>query len=413
MSYSKQMLEALSNSDLAGAQVFFEKAKKEDLPEERLQLADNLFQLGFLEESQSLFEQLLEEFKDDALRISLAEIAIENDELEKAFEWLEQIEESSDVYPQSLVTQADIYQMLGIPEVSEQKIKAAKAFMPDEPLLDLSLAELYFASENYKQAIESYQGLQKQYPTFDSPVSLTERIGVALSRIGEFEEAITYLETSVEEEETVERLFQLALTFYQIGENQRAIDLLKQVHLMDEEFNQVHYPLGQILFDEGEFEEALDVAEAGISANPYEVMLYHLASAAAYSSNLKEEAKGYLEEVISLEVEVDFSKIKLAELLLKEEAYEEVIDLLTHLENPDQGLAYWYLAQAYYGEEMFDKASDFYDKAKDYLLDDAEFIRDFGLFLREEGRKEEAMSLLARYLEMVPGDMEIVSLVEE
>jgi tetratricopeptide (TPR) repeat protein len=181
------MLEALSKGDLVGAQVAFEKAQKEDLPEEIFQLADNLFQLGFMEEAQTLYEKLFTEFpEEETLKISLAEIAIENDELDKAFEYLESIEESSDLYAQSLITQADIYQVLNIPEVSESKLKQAKKILPNEPLLDLSIAELYFSTENYPKAIEAYVELQDAFKENEAPISLNERIGVAYSRIGNF-----------------------------------------------------------------------------------------------------------------------------------------------------------------------------------------------------------------------------------
>lgn len=413
MSNSKKMLEAISSGDLAGAQLAFEKAQREDLPEERIQLADNLFQLGFIDEASTLFEQLLNEFpEEDSLKISLAEIAIENDELEQAFTWLEAIEESSPIYPQSLLTQADIYQLLNIPEVSEQKLFRAKELLPNEPLIELSLAELYFASEDYQRAIETYEAILRDFSDFESPVQLDERIGVALSRIGEFEHAIAHLEKAIEAEETVDRLFQLALTYYQVNENERAIDLLNQVKLMDEEFLQVYYPLGQILHDEGRFEEAIEVVEEGISENPYETALYHLASETAYSLNLKDEAKSYLEEVISLEVETDFSKLKLAELLLKEEEFEDVITLLHSLENMDHPFVYWYLAQANNGLEEFELAKQNYLKAKDALLDEPDFLKDYGVFLREDGDLEESTRLLSHYLTLVPGDLDILTLIE-
>ncbi|MGO3733475.1 MAG: tetratricopeptide repeat protein [Vagococcus sp.] len=413
MSNSKKMLEAISSGDLAGAQLAFEKAQREDLPEERIQLADNLFQLGFIDEASTLFEQLLNEFpEEDSLKISLAEIAIENDELEQAFTWLEAIEESSPIYPQSLLTQADIYQLLNIPEVSEQKLFRAKELLPNEPLIELSLAELYFASEDYQRAIETYEAILRDFSDFESPVQLDERIGVALSRIGEFEHAIAHLEKAIEAEETVDRLFQLALTYYQVNENERAIDLLNQVKLMDEEFLQVYYPLGQILHDEGRFEEAIEVVEEGISENPYETALYHLASETAYSLNLKDEAKSYLEEVISLEVETDFSKLKLAELLLKEEEFEDVITLLHSLENMDHPFVYWYLAQANNGLEEFELAKQNYLKAKDALLDGPDFLKDYGVFLREDGDLEESTRLLSHYLTLVPGDLDILTLIE-
>lgn len=414
MSNSKEMLQALSNGDLVAAQVAFEKARKEDLPEERFQLADNLFQLGFMEEAQTLYEGLFEEFpEEETLKISLAEIAIENDDLDKAFNYLESIEESSPLYAQSLITQADIYQVLNIPEVSESKLKQAKKHLPHEPLLDLSLAELYFSSEDYNRAIDTYKELLIVFNGKEAPISLNERIGVAYSRIGQFEEAVTYLEKAIEEEETVERLFQLALTFYQLEENERGIDLLNQVRLMDAEFNQVYYPLAQILHDEGRHEEAIEVIEEGIMQNPYETSLYHLGSETAYHLGDKDQAKSYLEEVISLEIDADLSKIRLSELLLKEESYDEVVELMESLETKEQPLAEWMIAQAYNGLEEFNKASASYEKVKDILVDEPDFVKDYGLFLREEGQIDDANQWLARYLTLVPGDIEVASLIDE
>ncbi|MDT2865054.1 tetratricopeptide repeat protein [Vagococcus carniphilus] len=414
MSYSKKMLQALSDGDLVEAQLAFEKAQMEDLAEERLQLADNLFQLGFIEESETLYEKLFEEFpEEETLKIALAEIAIENDDLEKAFTFLESIEETSDLYAQSLITQADIYQVLNIPEVSERKLKQAKEYLPDEPLLDLSLAELYFSNEDYLKAVDMYEKLRGSFKEGESPISLDERIGVALSRIGDFEHAIIHLEKAIEEDETVERLFQLALTFYQLEENERAIELLKQVKLMDESFNQVYYPLAQILFDEGLHDEVIEIIEEGISQNPYETSLYHLASDTAYHLGDKDQAKQYLEEVISLEIDADLSKMRLAELLLKEEEYEEVIQLMDTLENKEQSFSEWILAQAYNGLEEFDKAKEFYEKAKETLVDDPEFLKDYALFLREEGQIDVANELLKQYISIVPGDIEVASLIED
>ncbi len=413
MSNSKEMLQALSNGDLIAAKLAFEKAQIEDLAEERLQLADNLFQLGFVEESEALYVKLFEEFpEEETFKISLAEIAIENDDLDKAFSYLESIEETSDLYAQSLITQADIYQMLNIPEVSESKLNQAKKLLPNEPLLDLSLAELYFSNEDYIKAIKAYEKLKKILSVEESPINLSERIGVSLSRIGDFEQAVTYLEEAIEVEETVERVFQLALTYYQLEENERAIDLLTQVKLMDADFNQVYYPLAQILFDEGRHEETIETIEAGISQNPYETALYHLASETSYQLGNKEQAKQYLEEVISLEIEADISKMRLAELLLKENDFDEVIELIKTLEVKEQSFAEWILAQAYNGLEDFSKASEHYEAAKGTLLDDPEFIKDYALFLREEGNTEESSRLLKLYITMEPGDLEIASLIE-
>lgn len=414
MSYSKQMLEALSSGDLAQATVYFNEALQHDLPEEKIQLADNLYQLGFLEEASTLFKDLLKTYPDeDSLKISLAEIAVEDDKLEEAFEWLEQIKPSSELYAQSLLTLADMYQMMEIPEVSEQKLNEAKKILPNEPLIDLALGELYFATEAYQKAINTYELIKESYTSFDSPIDLDERIGVSLSRIGEYEEAVKFLEEAIKQDETVERLFQLALCYYQIRENERSIQLLTKVSEMNPEFNQVYYPLSQILFDEGRYEEALEVAEQGIHTNPYDVSVYHLASEASYQLNQKEQAKMYLEEVIALELDSDISKLKLAELLLKEEDYEGTIHLVSSLDILDQGEAYWYLAQAYNGLEEYEDARKYYELAYPYLEIDADFLKDYGLFLREEGQLEKSREILKHYLAIIPDDLMIVSMLEE
>ena len=303
--------------------------------------------------------------------------------------------------------------MMDIPEVSEQKLKEAKQILPNEPLIDLALAELYFATEDYAQAITAYEMIKEAYPTFESPIDLDERIGVSLSRVGEYEQAVAFLESAIKQGETVERLFQLALCYYQLQENERSIQLLTKVSEMNPEFNQVYYPLSQILYDEGRFEEALEVAEKGIHVNPYDVSVYHLASEASYQLNQKDQAKMYLEEVIALELDSDISKLKLAELLLKEEEFEETIHLVSTLDILDQGEAYWYLAQAYNGLEEYEDAKKYYELASTYLDIDADFLRDYGLFLREEGQLEKARVVLANYLTMVPDDLMIVSLLEE
>ncbi|THB61299.1 tetratricopeptide repeat protein [Vagococcus silagei] len=413
MSYSKKMLDFISKGEFIDAQMVLEDVIAHDLPEEKLQLADNLFQLGFLEESEQLFEHLLEVFpSEEGLKISLAEIAIENNDIEKATELLTSIPESSDVYVQSLLTQADLYQILEIPEVSEQKLKQAQKLLPNEPIIQVALAEFYFSMEDYQEAVELYQTVLKENPTLDIGISFYERIGVALSRIAEFEEAIQYLEEALREEETVERLFQLALCYYQLGENERAIELLRQVVSINEDFQQVYYPLGQILFDEGMDEEALNYLEIGIEKNPYEVSLYHLASECAYRLYKKETAIHYLRQAIALEEDSDFSKLRLVDLLRNEEDFDEALSLLSTLENPNLSEAQWYAARLYNDLEEFGQAAVAYEKAAPELLEDAEFLKEYGMFLREEGKIDQSTQLLQAYLKQVPDDMEISDLID-
>lgn len=413
MSYSKEMLEAISEGELIDAQEKFEQAMILDTPEEKYQLAAYLFELGFLEESEQLYQNLLADFpEEEGIKISLAEIAIENDDIGRAQTLLNDILPSSDVYVQSLLTQADLYQQLDIPEVSQQKLREAKLILPDEPLIDLALAELFFSIEDYNDAVPIYEELlvAEDSGELASTISITERLGVALSRMGNFEEAVMYLEQAIERDETAEALFQLALTYYQLEELERTTELLQHIKELNEEFLQVYYPLAQALSDQGLFDEAAEVAQIGIDKNPYDLNLYHVASIVAYQLGQSEDAKQQLMQAIALD-DSDFSKLKLAELLLKEDDYDDVIDLVDQLENSEQGHAQWYLAQAYNGLEEYEQAKIAFNLAKIELADEPGFIRDYGLFLREEGQLDETKKWLTHYLTFVPDDIEVVELL--
>ena len=75
---SEKMLQALSDEDLAQAQLFLEKALKEDPADILAELGEELLAIGFLIEAKQIFEQLINQYpENDGLNIPLAEIAID------------------------------------------------------------------------------------------------------------------------------------------------------------------------------------------------------------------------------------------------------------------------------------------------------------------------------------------------
>lgn len=193
-SYSEKMLAALKDEDLGEANLLFEEALKNDEPEILASLAEELQALGFLEEAKRILEKLLKDFpEEDVFYLSLAEIAIENDDIDGAFEYLEKIEPESDNYLESLLVTADLYQVLGIPEVSEAKLLQAKTIAPEEPLITFALAELHFTTNQLGEAINEYGQLQKQGVDEIANISIDERIGTAYSMMGGFEEALSLI----------------------------------------------------------------------------------------------------------------------------------------------------------------------------------------------------------------------------
>src|SRR5699024_12769564 len=81
---------------------------------------------------------------------------------------------------QALLILADLYQVLGMTEVSEAKLKEAARILPDESLIEFALAELYFSINKFDEAQFIYHRLLAKGETAINNVSLQERLGTSL-----------------------------------------------------------------------------------------------------------------------------------------------------------------------------------------------------------------------------------------
>ena len=413
-SYSEKMLAALKNEDLTEANLMFEEALKKDDPEILASLAEELQALGFLEEAKKVLEKLVTDFpQEDVFYLSLAEIAIENDDIDGAFSYLEKIEPDSENYLESLLVTADLYQVLGIPEVSEAKLLQAKTIAPEEPLITFALAELHFSANQLGEAINDYGQLQKQGLDEIANVSIDERIGSAYSMMGGFEEAIPFLERALEKEHTSDRLFQLGFTYYQLHDHQKAINYLQELITLDPQYQSGYYYLADSLKEEELLEEALLSAEEGIKENPYQVELLHLASEIAYRLRDSKKAEELLIQAIETGDKTDETLLTLSNLYLNEDQPDKAIEMISQMDEEDNPYAAWNLAQAYNELEDFDAARTYYKQAYEDLSHEPDFLKAYGIFLREDGQLEQARVVLMSYLQQEPGDLEVQSLLEE
>ncbi|WP_313630190.1 tetratricopeptide repeat protein [Enterococcus devriesei] len=413
-SYSEKMLAALREEELSEANLMFEEALKKDSPELLASLAEELQSLGFLGETQRILEKLLADFpEEDMFYLSLAEIAIEEDDIDKAFEYLEQIQPDSENYLESLLVTADLYQVLGIPEVSEAKLLQAKTLAPEEPLITFALAELHFSTNQLGEAINDYGQLQKQGIDEIANISIDERIGSAYSMMGGFEEAIPFLERALEKEHTSDRLFQLGFTYYQLHDHQKAINYLQELETLDPQYQSVYYYLTDSLKEEELLEEALTVAEKGIKENPYQVELLHLASEIAYRLRDSKKAEELLQQALETGEKTAETLLTLSNLYLNEEQPDKAIEMISQMDEEDNPYAAWNLAQAYNELEDFEAAGTYYKQAYEDLAHEPDFLKAYGLFLREDGQIELARKVLTSYLQLEPGDLEVQSLLEE
>lgn len=414
MTYSEQMLQAVENEELEQAEKLLNQALQQDPAEVLAELAEQLQNLGFLTEAKKVYVKLVHDAPEqDIYYLPLAEIAIEDDDIDQAFDYLEKIPETSENYPESLMVMADLYQVLGIPEVSEAKLLQAKALLPEEPMITFALAELHFSNNQLGEAIDEYGQLEKQGMTELVGISLDERIGTAYSLLGGFEEAIPFLKQALDQEQTADRLFQLAFTYYQLHDAQNAITYFNELATLDPHYQSLYFYLATSLKDEERIEEALQAAEDGIKENPYQVELLHLASELAYRLHDRKLAEKYLQDALEVGEKTDETLLTLSNLYLNEGEYEEAIAMIQQMEEVDNPYAEWNLAQAYNELEDFDQAGKYFKEAYAQLNHEPEFLKAYGIFLREDGQLDQARTVLTAYLNEEPGDLEVLSLLED
>ncbi|MDT1996346.1 tetratricopeptide repeat protein [Carnobacterium divergens] len=416
MSYGEQMIAALQDNQLMEAQDYFQEALAKDLPDELYILADTLYELGFLDETKAIYEQLLKEFPtDDELKIGLAEISIESDEIDEAMDWLLEIEEDSPAYPQALLVSADLYQVQGLYEVSEQKLLQAKEILPEEPILTFALAELYFTMGKYAQAIHGYEELLAQGIDDMTGINLSARCGSAYSAVGDFEQAIPYLETGVEENESTDLLFELGFTYLQNKEFRRTSETLFKLKELDPSYTSLYPYLAKSLEEENQLDKASEVIREGLRVDQFNHELFYYAAQIFLKLDNEEQAETYLEEALALEPESEVIQLALTNLFIKQERFEEsVVAIQKALINEEADPQfYWNLAIAYENLEEYDAANEAYQKAYEAFKQNKDFLKAYALFLREEGNLKLTKTVLSEYLALEPTDEEMILLLDE
>lgn len=417
MENAEKMLHALEHEDIKQAQAYYQQVLQNGTDEEQFFLAEQLFSLGFLDESEDLYELLLAKYKDEGeLLVRAAEVALEKDDIEGAQEYLEKVNKQDDAYLESLLVLADLYQMQGLFEVSEQKLKDAKKLAPAEPIIDFALGEYYLSQAQFASSVQSYRAVLDQGITFieAAHVSVYERIAEALSASGAFEEALPYYEKATEENESMDTLFGYGLTAYQAKDYVQAIHAFEHLKEHDPAYTTLYTYLAKSYQANNKPKQALEVLKEGLKQDEFNKELYLEAATIAESLHLHAESEEYLRQAIVLDEEYAEAILALNKLLLAKEDYEGVIELGERLDNDSikEPQLFWDLALAYQEIENYNKAKVNYEAAAPNFAQNATFLREYGLFLREEGELEQSKALLKAYLQLEPDDQEIESLLE-
>ena len=407
MNNSQQMLEALEQQDLSRADSFFEKALEEDSDEVLLELGSYLEGIGFYPQASQIYEKLSPKFPE--VNISLASIASEDGLIEEAFAYLENISPESDWYVSALVLKADLYQMEGLTDVAREKLLEARNYS-DDPLLIFGLAELDSELGNDLEAIKGYALLDNRSIYQQTGISTYQRIGLSYARLGKFESAIEFLEKAIELEYDDQVAFELASLYFDKEEYQKAVLYFKQLDTISPDFEGYEYGYSLALHKEHRIEEALKIAQQGLSKNPFETRLLLHASQLSYELHQPEQAETYLLQAQENAEDQEEILLRLGTLYQEQERYEDIIALKTY--EPENLLTKWMIAKSYQELEELEFAEEIYQELAPDLKDNPEFLEQYIYLLRELGKIEEAKDFIQSYLQIVPDDLQMQDLYD-
>ncbi|MGO3488395.1 MAG: tetratricopeptide repeat protein [Leuconostoc carnosum] len=414
--YAQQMLDALSAGQLEKAQQLFVKSLRQDSDELVYSLAEELYALGFLNQSRRAYKKLLNKYPDeDEIRTALADIAIEDGNIDEAQDYLAQIMPDSTSYLQSLLVKADIYQSEGLNESAEHSLLQAEKIAGHEDIIQFALAEFYYANQAYQNAIPRYRELLLRGQREISRVDIVARIGVAYAQVGNYENAVGYLEQIKPETMSVDTRFQLGVLYQENARQEDAIKVFNDILEIDPKYTSIYPLLGQAYESQQDIESAYRTYQVGLSEDETNTRLYRLAGSAAEQIGDIDAAKAYYQQALVLDDEDVTTIILLSSLLLSERQFEEDINLLTQYIANDviDPQFYWDLARANGAIGNEEETEKNWLTAEPYFQENTQFLSDIIAWYHEQGNQELEIKTMQQYLFLEPDDADMQMRLED
>ncbi|MDR4888704.1 tetratricopeptide repeat protein [Fredinandcohnia sp. QZ13] len=383
--------------------------------DEKYTIAEHYFKWGFVEDAKEIVEELMSRYPDEGeLFVFLAEILIDLDMEEKAIDILEQIAEDDPVYLESLVLQADLFQMQGLFEVSEQKLLLAKEKSDDETIIDFALAELYSSHGEYNKSIPYYEKVLQNGDEI-AGVNVNARIAESYSTTGKFEEALPYYEDAIKKQEDSNTLFGFGVTAYQAKYYKKAIEILERLKELDPDYSSLYLYLAKAYEEEANFTESFKVLLEGLEVESLNKELTFYAGKISMLLGDKENTEKYLRAAVGIDPGYVEATLQLSKFLLREERFEDVVECLESVmsygEYDEQ--FEWDLGFAKNKLEQYSDALNHYRHAYTSFKETPEFLEEFGYFLLEDGKRQEAVEVFKELLKLDPMKYEIEALISE
>lgn len=383
--------------------------------DELYMIAQHYFKWGFVEKAKEIVQQLLFIYPNEGeLYILLAEIMIDMDAEEEAISLLEQIAEDDPAFIEALVLQADLFQMQGLFEVSEQKLLTAKNKSDQDQIIDFALAELYSSIGEFNKSIPYYEAILMETDQI-AGVQINARLAESLSATGKFEEALPYYENAISNQADSNTLFGFGVTAYQAEYYNKAIEVFSKLKGLDPDYTSLYLYLANAYEIEGLLNESLKILQEGIVVDSLNKELHFKTSEVSMKLGRKDMVEQSLREAVGIDPGYVEATLQLSKFLLNEERYEDVIECLESVMSYDEfdEQFEWDLATSKNKLEQFSDALNHYRRAYTFFKETPEFLEEYGRFLLEEGNKVEAIDIFKKLLVINPTNYEIELLLED
>ncbi len=365
-------------------------------PDEQYGLSEWLAEIGYVEEAIKVLEHLEYVFPEESqLKVDRANMLMEVDREDEALNTLMEISKEDELYPQVLVTLADLFQLQGLLEAAENRLNEAIELLPDEPLLLQAKAELLLDSGRYLESAKIYQDLQRDNVQIEG-VNLSERLAEVYSAGAAYEEALPYYEAVLADQVQPDVLFGAAFAAFQTKQYEMAVKRLDELIELDPDYFSAYLLRAQSLNMAEDYEGAYSSIQQGIARDEFDKELYLFSGKLALKLGKTVEGVDQLRQAIALDPEYMEAIYTLVSYFHAEEMDDEVVELAeTVIANEDDwaGL-YPMLAESYERTENFEQAAVYYEKAYPSFREDPNFLEKYARFLIEEGKRGKALEII-------------------
>lgn len=405
-------METIDDGDFSKVDGLIQESLREDDDQTQFSLAETLMSRGLSVQAKTIYQHLLVNYPTEGQILSrLAEIAVSDGDSDQALDYISQITPDSPAYAENLLVSADIYQSLGLYEVSEQKLLEGIREFPDEEVFKFALAEVYFDENKFNQALTYYDMLLDMGIKNYSGISIVLRKASSLAGDGQYEDAISEYEKLNALELNEDAQFQLGFLYNQVKNYNKSISVLENLLDTNRDYPTAYPVIAEDYLNIKKNADAFKYAQLGLNLNELDDRLYQIAFDAGTSEDANNAIKILETGIKKVENPMPLV-IKLSDYYVTKGQFKANLDLLDGREINNNPKLVWNLAKSEFETDDVNKAQEDILTVLDEFKDNLDYLSDLVEILRSTGNKEVLQAALRLYLKQDPDNEQMQELLD-